>query len=297
MQIQTLENGAVELLNFDLEQVTLDQTKELRELLLQELIIVIREQTTDPVQYAKLAAGIGTNGIAFWQQMNRTLDGDMNVQEQQPDPWTWDRSKPFPVQRVTGELRNGDNTGIFPTGKLDWHCNVHRPEDHDGVALQGIHGVEGTRTSWLNTNLALQRMPDELRNRIRDVRANFRYSPLSWADIENEAQRNFMLNRENPGYSMFIEQENASGVKGIYLFTENECEIPSDPDLKEVLREYLFQEQFMYHHDWAVGDIVLSEQLLTMHKRRQEEDDVFRKRLLSRITFDLSTHLTPERNR
>ena len=50
----------------------------------------------------------------------------------------------------------------------------------------------------------------------------------------------------------------------------------------------LFQEKYIYHHEWALGDIVLSDQLLTLHKRRQEVDSVFEKRILHRFTFRIT---------
>ena len=49
----------------------------------------------------------------------------------------------------------------------------------------------------------------------------------------------------------------------------------------------------MYRHEWEIGDIVLSDQLLTLHKRRQENDSVFKNRLLNRITFRLSNTGNP----
>ena len=42
------------------------------------------------------------------------------------------------------------------------------------------------------------------------------------------------------------------------------------------------------HYEWEVGDIVLSDQLLTQHKRQDAWDEVLEKRLLHRVTFNLS---------
>jgi hypothetical protein len=44
----------------------------------------------------------------------------------------------------------------------------------------------------------------------------------------------------------------------------------------------------MIYKTFYVGDIVLSDQLLTLHKRRQEVDQVFENRLLNRITFRIT---------
>ena len=44
----------------------------------------------------------------------------------------------------------------------------------------------------------------------------------------------------------------------------------------------------MYTHMYEVGDIVLSDQLLSLHKRDQNDDETLSKRVLHRITFGLS---------
>jgi alpha-ketoglutarate-dependent taurine dioxygenase len=64
--------------------------------------------------------------------------------------------------------------------------------------------------------------------------------------------------------------------------------VGDDGSLFQDLQEFLFQEKFLYHHEWAVGDIVLSDQLLTLHKRRQENNNVFEERLLNRLTFRIT---------
>lgn len=288
MNIIRLDHGAVEVLEFDISNFTQEDSRFLRELLLKELIVVIREQTTDPLNFARLIHEIGD--ICNWNQLNSDLDANSvpNLQEY-PDIYGWDRNTIFPIQAVTGKKsKDGSYNGIFPVGKLDWHCNLNGPDRADGVALQGIRGVTGTRTSWLNTSLALQEIPAALYDRVRGKYANFRYNFLKWSDVLNEGQREYMLKNQHE-YKMWIEQTNSAGVKGLYLYTNNDCEIEGDDgSLFEDLKTYLFQEKFMYHHDWQVGDIVLSDQLLTLHKRRLETNDIFENRLLSRLTFKLS---------
>ena len=82
---------------------------------------------------------------------------------------------------------------------------------------------------------------------------------------------------------------NIAGNKGMYFsplqmqrfagMTIEESKIISDP-----LFEHVTQEQFLYHHDWQDGDLVLSEQWLGIHKRWPFED--MATRLLHRAAFD-----------
>jgi len=287
MKTTRLNYGAVEVLDFDITNFTKEDSDNIRELLLKELIVVIRQQDTNSLNYARLIHEIG--GMANWNQMHTDFDGNsIGGFSEYPNIYEWDKDKFFPIQSVTGKKSNGKFNGLFPLGKLDWHCNLNGPDRADGVALQGIKGVEGTQTSWMNTAIALQEMPIDLYERVKGKYADFYYNPLNWADIFNESQRKFMMENRHH-YRMWLEQENAGGVKGIYLYTNNDCSINGDDgSLFEELKEYFFQEKFMYHHDWQVGDIVLSDQLLTLHKRRQEVDSVFEQRVLNRITFRLS---------
>ena len=288
MRTNRLNYGAVEVLDFDITNFTKEDSNALRELLLKELIVVIKQQDTNSLNFARLIHEIG--GMANWNLMHTDYDGNsIGAFSEYPDVYSWDKDKFFPIQSVTGKKsKDGEFNGIFPLGKLDWHCNLNGPDRADGVALQGIKGVEGTQTSWMNTAIALQEMPEELYARVKGKYANFQYNFLKWADVANEVQREYMMKHRH-SYKMWLEQENAAGVKGIYLYTNNDCEIEGDDGtLFQDLQDYFFQEKFMYHHDWQVGDIVLSDQLLTLHKRRQETDEIFEQRLLNRITFRLS---------
>ena len=286
LKTKRLENGAVEILDFDIKSITKEVAKEVREVLLDELVVVLRQQDTNPVYQARLCHGIGDTISPHWE-LTRTIDGKNLILKEQPNPWIWKENEPFPVMRVTGERKNGEYSGIFPRGKLDWHCNLNYPTNQDGVSLQGIRAVEGTRTSWINTSLAYKEMPKDLLERVKGNHATFKYNPLRWADIDNPLQKKVMLSSIKK-YSMYLEQENSNGTCGIYLFSHNDCNIPNDSKLKGDLEDFLFQEKYTYHHDWQVGDIVLSDQLLTLHKRREEKDSVFEKRLLNRLTFNLS---------
>lgn len=292
MKIIPLNYGAVEISDFDITKISLSDIDFVKKVLGEELVVVIKKQNINPYHYARLIYHIG--GLCNWGQCDRDVEGNLlSYKPENIDIEHWDQSKPFPVQRVTGEKRNGEFTGIFPLGKLDWHCNLNGPDRADGVALQAIKGVEGTRTSWNNTALALKNMPDDLKERIKGKYAKFYYNPIKWADIDNQSQLQFMLQKREH-YTMWLEQTNFAGIKGLYLYTNNDCEIVGDDkNLFADLQDFLFQEKFIYHHDWEIGDIVLSDQLLSLHKRRQESNEIFEKRLLNRITFRLTNSGNP----
>jgi len=274
------------IVDIDLDNLTRVDCDNVLETLKKELVVVIKNQPTDSYKFARLIHGMN-NTISNFGQCVWNENGEYVADQWKTyiDPWD---CNVYPVQRVTAEKKNGDYSGIFPRGKLDWHANLNGPDRADGVALQGIRGVEGTVTSWLNTAVAYEQMPEQLKEKISGVRCSYTYNMENWADIDNVDQLEFMRKNRHD-YSMFIEQENIAGTKGLYFYDNNDLRIiEKDVELYFELKEYLFQEKFMYHHDWEVGDIVLSDQLLTLHRRPVRSDEVFENRLLHRYTFPIS---------
>ena len=52
--------------------------------------------------------------------------------------------------------------------------------------------------------------------------------------------------------------------------------------------DFTFQEKYMYSHYYEIGDVVLSDQLLSLHKRDQNDPEILERRVLHRITFKIS---------
>lgn len=253
------------------------------------LIVVIPEQDTNPVFLSRLIHDMSI--ISNMRQMVHDADGNYKGNPAEYiDPWTVDT---YPVQRVTGEKRDGNYTGIFPRGELKWHANLNGPTRADGVGLQAIRGVKGTTTSWLDTSLARADMHSETVKMLEDVWCDYHYeSAKNWADTP-EVQLKAM-SRGNNTYRMRILQENIAGTKGFYFYTNNDLKMTSLPQIQEALEDWLFDEQYMYHHHWREGDIVLSDQLLTLHRRVPFPQEVLEQRLLHRWTFPISNAKDPE---
>jgi hypothetical protein len=271
----------------DFDNLTKKDCAETFELLKKELVVVIKKAPTDPVFFHRLVAGM--SHIANWQQCFWDVEGNFKSVPTEPlDPWSVDEVL---VQRVTAKEKDDKPTGIFPKGKLDWHANLNGPDRADGVALQGYAGVEGTVTSWLDTAEAYRVMPQSLRDKIKNKYCTYTYNMAKWA----ETPWHLPHAREEDSYRMWIEQQNIAGVKGLYFYTNNDLEVCDDDiGLYEELKAFLFQEKFMYHHEWEVGDIVLSDQLLTLHRRPLRSDEVFEKRILHRLTFPISNTSEPK---
>lgn len=288
MKIKPLNNCGVEIVDIDITNLTTSDYEEINEIFLQELIIVFRNQPRLSVPYAKLVQSCGS--IANFISARWDINGNVLPGPTSKDVDAFSYTGPdhlFPVQRVTGEKKHGKSTGIFGQGKLDWHSNMNGPFNRArGVALQGVsEGIIGTSTSWMDTTKAYEAMTQELKQRCQGVIGKFEYAPEIWAEGLPDDQFQSMVKNKEEFYEMPLINESFRGKKGLYLHYHNKCSFPSDPDLLEVLKEHCFKDEFIYTHEWQIGDIVISDQVLTLHRRDQDDPNILANRVLSRYTF------------
>jgi alpha-ketoglutarate-dependent taurine dioxygenase len=289
MNIKPLNYCGIEITDVDIACLTDDEYNRIKDLYLEHLIIVFRNQKVATVPYAKLIQRLGT--IANWRQAVWDIFGKPSKFFTGKAVDAFSFTGPdymFPVQRVTGKKINGQRTGIFGQGKLDWHSNMNGPFNRArGVALQGVSkAIIGTSTSWMDTTLAYEAMSDELKKRCEGVIGRFEYSPEIWAEGLPPDQYEDMLKNKEEFYEMPLVNLTNSGRPGLYFHFMNKCSFPSDPELLEILKEHCFQPQFIYTHNWQQGDIVISDQVLTLHRRDQDDPAVLAERVLSRYTFN-----------
>ena len=273
------------IIDVDINNLSNSDYEEIRNLLYKNLIVVLKRQTTCPATYTGFVNKIGR--IANHSQFVFTQFGEkVDPPGYFIDPYDVEKPEYYPVQRVTGKKIDDQYTGIFATGTLDWHANLNGLDRADGVALQGYEGCKNTSTIWLNTNLAYNDL--DFKEDLLGVYCEYEYSPEVWSDGAPQRQIDAMKVNASK-YKMWLIQENKIGVKGIYFYTNNRCKIiTEDNTLYQRLYDHMFQEKYMYHHWWDIGDIVLSDQLLTLHKRGQDDPNILANRILHRITFKIS---------
>lgn len=286
MNILPLDFCGVEISDIDITNLNKHDYRRIKEVFCEHLIVVIKNQKVQTVPYVKIIQAIGR--IANWNQCLWNIDGERitippNFNYNSFEYKGADRD--FPVQRVSGMKKNGVRTGIFGTGTLDWHSNVNGPTRARGVGLQGIVGVSNTSTSWMDTTKAYAAMSDELKKRCEGVVGKFMYSPEIWAEGLPAPQLAAMREDTAEYYEMPLVNYSFTGKPGLYFHYLNQCSFPSDPDLLEILKAHCFQPQFIYKHMWEPGDMVISDQVLTLHKRDQDDPDILAERVLSRYTF------------
>ena len=63
--------------------------------------------------------------------------------------------------------------------------------------------------------------------------------------------------------------------------------VPEGRLLQRELTEHATQPQFVYRHLWRVGDLVIWDNLATMHRARPFDDASFRRELRRVTTLDI----------
>lgn len=295
MQTKLIKDGcALEIVNVKIEDLNLEQKQTIKELLFEYGIIVLRKQTLCPAEYTRFVNDIGPIhefDELVWNQYGEWTGKLTSL----PNPATFEPKDQYPVQRVTGQKINDKFTGIFATGTLDWHSDMNRYDIGDGTALQGYTGCKNTSTLILSTNKAYRELPKDVANDIKETYCEYTFNPDKWANGIPEHQRQIMLDSPSgtrKHYKMWLEQTNAGGYKGFYFFPNNKCLMRTkngiDHNIRTKFEDYLLQEEFMYEHWWEEGDILLMDQLTTLHRRGQNDPEIISNRILHRICFRLS---------
>lgn len=197
--------------------------------------------------------------------------------------------------RVTGiKNEKGGRTGMFADGELDWHSN--QQSDNDGYApligLQGVEGTEGSSTEFLQTVDALNDLDTGTRSEVEQLIAihEFGSDRISRGTSESQALiTNLQLVPED-GVEMPVIATAPNGMKGMHFpwtsivgfkdYTQEEFK-----SLYNHLVSHLWQDKYVYKHQWKDGEIVWMDQIVTLHRRPGSDTS---KRLLHRMCSNWS---------
>ena len=189
------------------------------------------------------------------------------------------------VIRVTGKKNEKGEPGLFGhTSALDWHANQASNINRDPIVwMYGVEGMKGSRTSFINMISVYESLPEEFKKTISKKRCYFGYeigrystTPYFKNHVNKEQMFNLVMttSAEKTGlYYPFLQ------VFGMEDTTETEFKT-----LHNELIKYITEEKHTYHHEWIDGQIVLSDQWLSLHKRW--EFNKMEQRVLHRIAFN-----------
>ena len=268
MKITYHENGWTVIVNEDIKKLTAEEIKVVCKLCVQNTVVVFKNQNLTTDDQMKICRTIGRVPVVKSERSKHIALTDN-------------------ILRVTGQKNEHGEPGLFGhTSALDWHANKPSNKLRDPLIwLYGASGTKGSRTSWINNILSYQDLDQEMKDRIKDIEVYCGYKTGQYSTSEYFVDH---INREN---AMSLVKTNAAGQTGLFfpflqIFEFKDRDESEFKEIMEKLTAHILQEKYAYHHDWEDGDVVLSEQWLSIHKRWEFDD--MENRVLHRIAFDYS---------
>ena len=183
---------------------------------------------------------------------------------------------------------DGKPIGGLGNSELVWHTDqIYRENPASGSIFYGVEMPAGTgKTSFCNTAAAYDALPNQLKERVDQLKAICRYGtkkPLSslmrsqigktWRrSVKSQEELKVIEKRTPPVCHPMVLENRITGQKSLY-FSPNHTESIEGLDqdqgqeLIDELIENTIRDDFIYVHDWRNGDIILWDNARLLHHR------------------------------
>jgi alpha-ketoglutarate-dependent taurine dioxygenase len=209
-----------------------------------------------------------------------------------------------PEVGLISNLKDGQARPIggLGDGELQWHSDQsYMMNPATGAMLYAVElPPDGGTTSWVDLGAAYVGLPDRLKDIVETRSAVFSYvkrlAGYQGVDrvISEEAKR-----KTPPVRHPLVHAHPATGRKALYPDSTTTIGIDGMDDasgsaLLDEIYALVTRPEFVYHHRWQVGDVVMWDNGTTMHRR--EPFDPAARRLMKRTTIFLSCerHIVPK---
>lgn len=209
-----------------------------------------------------------------------------------------------PEVGLISNLKDGQAQPIggLGDGELQWHSDQsYMMNPATGAVLYAVElPPEGGTTSWVDLAGAYTGLPDRLKRLVESRLGVFSYvkrlAGYQGVDrvISSEAKR-----KTPPVLHPLVHTHPVTGRKALYLDSTTTIGIEGMDDasasaLLDEIYSFATRPEFVYRHQWQVGDVVMWDNGSTMHRR--EPFDATARRLMKRTTIFLSRerHIVPE---
>ncbi len=263
-----------------LDNVTVDH---LRELWARHPVLVFRRQALSERELADFSALFGP-----LERVVRT-------------EWA---SPVVPEVGLISNLKDGQAQPIggLGDGELQWHSDQsYMMNPATGAALYAVElPPEGGTTSWVDLAAVYAGLPDRVKQLGDGRQGVFSYVKRLAGYQGGDRVISPEAKRKTPRVSHpLVHTHPATGRKALYLDSTTtigieEMDDASGAALLDELYSFATQPEFVYRHVWQVGDLVMWDNGLTMHRR--DRFDPTARRLMKRTTIFLSRerHIVPD---
>ena len=194
----------------------------------------------------------------------------------------------------------GESIGGLGAGELDWHTDQSYVADPaTGSMLYMVEAPPaGGRTYWANLALAWEALPEATKRRVEPLQVVYDYLRRQ-STYDDEAPMSEALRRRTPPVAHpLVNAHPVTGRKALYLDPTTAAGIEGWPagasgGLLAELLDHATRPDFVYAHEWRIGDVVMWDNGFLMHRR--DEFDPAANRWLKRTTLRLppDRHLVP----
>jgi alpha-ketoglutarate-dependent taurine dioxygenase len=168
-----------------------------------------------------------------------------------------------------------------------WHNESPHARPGSGVAwLYGEQGVEGSTTVWNTTIEAYKDLDSDTKDRIKDLKV------ITFGNVNHSVERtqenfkNRTIYEDTPFPLVYTNHIGQSGLfLSLHQFERFEG-MTRDQSLEiaEPLFDFVTQDKYCHVLEWKTGDVSLSDQWVSVHKRLHFES--MNTRRVHRATFD-----------
>ena len=168
--------------------------------------------------------------------------------------------------------RNVTRTADYLLGTFLWHIDGTTDEVPTRASVLSARKLSDTggQTQWANTYAAYEDLPAEDKEAIDGLRVVHHVETIERAARDNFTEQDVASWRSRPVRSHPLVWAHGSGRKSLVLgATATRVEGMGDEEgraLLDRLQAWATQPQFVYEHEWTVGDLVIWDNTGTMHR-------------------------------
>lgn len=176
---------------------------------------------------------------------------------------------------------DGTPLGGLGSQEIYWHHDqIYRQRPASGSIFYAVEMPEGEgQTSYCNTKLGYERMPDNLRKQLEGRRATAKYGLKAESTTQRDLAKDPAMlkkihDKTPPATHDIILESPATGQKSMYLDPNKTMNIEglSEEESRELIdavNQHMLQDDFVYTHSWRNGDVLMWDNARLWHRREK----------------------------
>jgi taurine dioxygenase len=193
------------------------------------------------------------------------------------------------IMLVTNLKKDGQFVGSLPEGEIEFHSDgiyVETPLKATMLYALAIPS-SGGQTAFSNMYKVYETLPDALKTKLESKTARHAFTYNSQKADENDKKK---AAEQSANYAHPVVRTHPdTGRKALYvnrLMTEEIVGLPAEEsrDILSFLYGHIERPEFVYEHEWQVGDVLLWDNRCLTHARRDFPAQELR--LMRRLTIE-----------